>query len=149
MVEHSSLKARVGGHDADYFHPQPCRELQGTITTDPSVKTSPDLLIPDHRGPSAVVLPSLSILCHFNLCRSKLGHKSHGGALADFQIECWQHMLRFRKLQFSKLKKRPIGKVYCSFSWPSQEVVRTSSICFRAESRLGQSESPRDYRYGR
>ena len=55
LVEHSSLKARVGGHDVDYLHPQPCRESQGTITTHPSVKTSPDLFIPDHRGPSYVV----------------------------------------------------------------------------------------------
>ena len=56
LVERSSLRARVGGHDADFLHPQPCRELHGIITTGPSATTSIKSVHPDHRGPSAVVL---------------------------------------------------------------------------------------------
>ena len=67
MVEHSSVKARFGGHDADYLHPPPCREWQGIIRTDPSAKTFPDLFIPDHRGPSAVLFCQLVQLMSFPL----------------------------------------------------------------------------------
>ena len=37
---------------------RPAGNCRAQKTTDPSVKPSPDLFIPDHRGPSAVVLPT-------------------------------------------------------------------------------------------
>ena len=59
LVERSFLKARVGGHDADYLHPPPCRECASAITTGPSAKAfnfhPPDCFILDDRGLIAVV----------------------------------------------------------------------------------------------